>query len=187
MSASFEQAIGVVMAHEGTDANHWVNDPDDPGGETIWGWSMLTIKKLGLTPRDLGLNLEAFVPGCLQAVTKDTCVELYRRYFWLRFGYGRILEQKPATKIFDAAVNMGDHRAHVLAQAAAGLSVPQQDGVLGMISIGSINLMDPQDFVNSYAVQLAAYYRSIATGAKAKFLGNWLKRAAWGSSLPPAQ
>jgi lysozyme family protein len=187
MSANFEQAIPVVMAHEGTDANPWVDDPADPGGETIWGWSMLTIRKLGLRPRDLGLNLDEFVPGCLKAVTKETCEELYRRHFWLHFAYGRILGQKPATKIFDAAVNMGDHRAHQLAQAAAGLGVNQQDGVLGMISIGSINLMDPQDFVNSYAVQLAAFYRSIAVGPKAKFLSNWLKRAAWGSTLQPAQ
>jgi lysozyme family protein len=183
--SAFEPAVQVVLAHEGTDSNHWVDDPDDPGGETIWGWSMLTIKRLGLTPRNLGLNLDEFVPGCLKQVSKETCIFLYRSYFWLPMGYSRLLDQKVATKVFDAAVNLPRHgpfdAAHKLAQAAAGLPVGQQDGVLGMISIGCINLMDPSDFITQFSAQLAAYYTSIAVGPKAKFLGTWLKRAAWGT------
>jgi lysozyme family protein len=189
--AKFEDAIPVIMAHEGTDKLFWVHDPADLGGETVWGWSMLTIKRLGLTPQDLGLPHRDFFPGCLKAVTKQTCQQLYRKYFWNQYGYYNVVDQVAATKMMDAAVNMGPKRAAEFAQRAcntlgASLSV---DGSLGPKSWAAINACDPVEFVRTYGDEMAAYYKRIveARPLNGKFLKNWLRRAAWGVQPTPAQ
>jgi lysozyme family protein len=177
--SSFEPAVAVVLAHEGTDTNYWVDDGDDPGGETVWGWSMLTIMKLKLSPRDLGLEQDRFTPGCLKAVSKATCAELYRKYFWELYGYERLVDQVVATKVMDAAVNMSPHTAHCLAQRAAGVA---EDGILGPMSVQAINTLEPRVFVAAYSMTLSNHYRAIASARprSMKFLSTWLKRANWG-------
>jgi len=182
--SSFEAAIPVIMSHEGTDKLSWVNDPADPGGETQWGWSMLTIKRLGLTPNDLGLQTRNFYPGCLKLVSKQTCESLYRRFFWNQYGYQNVIDQVAATKMMDAAVNMGPSRSATFAQNAANslgadLTV---DGRLGPKSFDAINALPAEDFVRAFAGEMEAYYlRIIArTPSLAKFKSNWLRRAQWG-------
>lgn len=182
--SSFEQAIPVIMAHEGTPTNFWVDDPADPGGETVWGWSMLTIKRLGLKPRDLGLPYDDFFPGCLKTVSRATCEHLYLVYFWLKYGYQNVADQTAATKMMDAAVNMGPKRAAEFAQRAANSLGAQLkvDGALGPKSFAAINNCDPKAFVQAYAGEMAAYYlRTIErTPSLGKFKKNWLRRAEWG-------
>lgn len=182
--SKFEDAIPVIMAHEGTPTNFWVDDPADPGGETVWGWSMLTIKRLGLTPADLGLPYSTFFPGCLKQVSKATCEALYRKYFWNQWGYGNVADQVAATKMMDSAVNMGPKRAAEFAQRAcntlgASLSV---DGSLGAKSWAAINACNPEDFVRAFADEMAAYYERIIlrNPALAKFRKTWLRRSTWG-------
>jgi lysozyme family protein len=184
--STFEAAIPVIMAHEGTDTNFWVDDPADPGGETVWGWSMLTIKRLGLTPHDLGLPHRDFFPGCLKAVSKETCRQLYRRYFWNQYGYQNVVDQTAATKMMDSAVNMGPKRAAEFAQRACntlGASPALKvDGQLGAKSFAAINACDPEDFVRAFGDEMTAYYERIIVRnpALAKFRKNWLRRATWG-------
>lgn len=182
--SSFDQAIPVIMAHEGTPTNFWVDDPDDPGGETVWGWSMLTIQRLGLTPRDLGLNQDVFTPGCLKEVSKAVCEHLYFRFFWLRYNLGLVSDQTAATKMMDAAVNMGPARAVKFAQSACNrLGHPTEvDGQLGKQTAASINTCDPAEFVRAYRDEMKAYYLSIIAKSPklAKFQKNWLRRAEWG-------
>lgn len=182
--SNFDDAIPVILGHEGTDTNFWVNDPLDAGGETVWGISMLMIKREGLQPVDLGLSIPQFTPGCLKAVTKETCKKLYKRLFWDRFGYGTVQDTKAATKIFDSAVNMGPSRAAKLAQAALvslGKTVAV-DGNLGPKSIAAINQCDPQEFVNALGEEMKKFYLAIvqAKPSQNKFLRAWLKRARWG-------
>ncbi len=181
--SDFNKAVEVILAHEGTDTNHWVDDARDPGGETIWGWSMLTIKKLGLIPSDLGLNIPSFVPGCLKAVSKDVCKQLYKTYFWEKYGYGKITDDTVATKIFDCSVNCGPSRAHKMAQAAANKLGCRlvEDSSLGQLSFAGINACEPKAYVAAYAAQMLAYYNAIvaARPSLSVFLNNWTKRAGW--------
>lgn len=184
MMSTFENAIQTVMAHEGTDTNFWVNDEADLGGETVWGWSMLTIKRLGLSPRDLGLNQDTFTNGCLKNVSKAKCQELYKTYFWDKYGYGAINDQTVATKIFDFSVNAGPGNSAKVAQKAAnacGLNVIV-DGSLGQKSFAAINTIDPKTYLKALADEMTNYYLAIikARPANAKFKTNWLKRAQWG-------
>ncbi len=184
--SSFEAAIPVIMSHEGTDKLSWVDDPADPGGETQWGWSMLTIKRLGLQPNDLGLQTRNFYPGCLKLVTKQTCESLYRRFFWNQYGYQNVDDQVAATKMMDAAVNMGPSRSATFAQNACnslGASLVV-DGRLGPKSFEAINSLDPVAFVKAFGEEMEAYYLRIITRSPqlGKFKSNWMRRAKWGVS-----
>jgi len=182
--STFDLAIPVIMAHEGTPTNFWVDDPNDLGGETVWGISTLWIKRQGLTPYDLGLNQAAFTPGCLKNVTKQTCQSLYKKYFWNQYGYYNVNDQTAATKMMDAAVNMGAKRAAEFAQRACNTLGAQLtvDGSAGAKTWAAINACDPEDFVRAYADEMTAYYKRIvqARPLNGKFLKNWLKRASWG-------
>jgi lysozyme family protein len=180
--STFEPAIAVVLKHEGG----YVSDPVDPGGETNFGISSLIISREGLSSADLGLDpATAGKPGWLQAMTVDTAKALYQRLFWDRYGYSRIADQQVATKVFDAAVNIGPKRAHLKAQMVAGLQAKQLDGILGMESVGAINLVEPAKFLVQYAALLASYYRALVTERPqlSKFLSNWLRRAAWPNAV----
>lgn len=182
--STFEAAIPHIMAHEGTDKLFWVDDPVDPGGETVWGWSMLTIKRLGLQPNDLGLPYRSFFSGCLKEVSKSTCESLYRRYFWNQYRYQQINDQDVATKVMDAAVNMGPGRAATFAQNAVnklGGNIGV-DGKLGDISFAAINACDPGDFLRAYGDEMTAYYLALIARKPVlvKFQKTWLRRALWG-------
>jgi len=183
--STFEAAIPVIMSHEGTDTNFWVDDPADRGGETCWGISMLMIKAEKMTPQDLGLDIPAFFPGCLKKMTKATAQDLYCRFFWNKYGFGAILDQTAATKVFDCAVNCGPKRAAKIVQGAVNTLTPGKlivDGAFGPMTFGAVNALDSRKFVKAMSVVMADYYESIiaARPANAKFRNNWLRRAQWG-------
>lgn len=179
--ADFNKSIEVILKHEGTPTNHWVCDPRDPGGETQWGISMLFIKNEKITPQELGIA--NFNPGCLKAVTLDTVKNIYKKYFWDRYHYEKINDNNVATKIFDAAVNMGPKRGHILAQRAANdcgqkISI---DGIIGPKTIEAINNCQPSEFLNQMIVQMSNYYNNLVKQKPQLqcFLKNWLYRAKW--------
>lgn len=182
--SNFEQAISVILSHEGTETNHWVDDPSDLGGETQWGISMMFIRAEKLKPSDLGLNQDVFTPGSLKAVTKSTCEDIYRKFWWDRYGFGKIADQVCATKVFDIAVNCGARRSAKLAQAAVcnlGCTVIV-DGAFGNITYNAINQCEPRKFVKALALVQSQYYEDIIKSRplNAKFRTNWLRRAKWG-------
>lgn len=174
--ASFDLSIPVVLQHEGG----WVNNPKDPGGETNFGWSMLMIKRLGLTPEQLGVP--NFDPGCLKLMTVETAKALYRAHFWSPY-FDQILDQTAATKLFDFGVNAGmEHGIQVAQRAATDSGHPTAvDGVVGPGTIKAINASGSA-FVPAMAKEMEAYYRAVVAHrpASAEFLPNWLHRAAWG-------
>jgi lysozyme family protein len=174
MMATFQAAIPVLMAHEAG----WCDVPGDLGGETNFGWSTLTIKRLGLTAEDLGIKGPMFSPGYLKGMPRERALELYERFFWLP-AYGQISDQISATKVFDFAVNAGANNSARVAQRAAGVSV---DGVLGPVSVAAINALGTR-FRDLMGESMVNYYEAIikARPVNAKFRTGWLKRAAWGT------
>lgn len=178
--SSFEQAVAVVFKHEGG----WVNNPNDPGGETNMGITIRRIKEEGMGAADVGLaNLE---PGCLHKLTKWTATKLYWMWFWDRYGYARLNDQRVATKVFDCAVNTGGYRAHVIAQEAIGdvATAVKIDGVFGPATVAAINAIDPHVFVGAFARRQADFYKRLIAQRPtlAEFGRNWAKRAEWGVS-----
>ena len=140
----FERAVGITLGHEGG----YANDPDDPGGETKFGISKRSYPDLSV--RDL---------------TQAEAVEIYKRDWWDKYGYGRIDNPDLAAKIFDLAVNMGAKRAHVIIQRATmqtGGCWLELDGVLGDLSIAAINdHPDPLWVLDRVKLLAVRYYLSL--------------------------
>lgn len=118
MSLSFQQIFDRLIGHEGG----YVNDPQDPGGETNWGVTKRTAMANGYT-------------GNMKTMTRQQAYEIYRRAFWLRYN----CEQMPdavAYQFFDAAVNHGFGNASRMLQRAVGVL---DDGIIGKYSLEAIN------------------------------------------------
>lgn len=177
--AEFSPAVAVILKHEGG----WVDDPNDLGGETNFGLSMLIIRRENLSPKDLGIDKDIWTSGALKSLTEENARAAYKRLFWDRYGYEKIESQDVATKVFDCCVNMGPVWGHRLSQYACvecGHPVPT-DGIMGSLTIAALNKCDSQQWLKSMCEQMATRYRLLVAGrpSNAKFLNNWLHRAAW--------
>ena len=186
--SDFAKTIPVVIAHEAyhkPDGSwlYWVDDPDDSGGETAWGISMLMIKAEGITPQEIGLA--SFTPGCLKNLTMDKAEYLYKKFFWDRYSYGKINDWVCSTKVCDCGVNCGPGHAGAMAQRAANMPAALIDGILGDKSFALINSIDPKKYVPAMAAEMKKYYTNLvaAKPSLSKFLNNWLQRAEWGVNL----
>ena len=85
--------------------------------------------------------------------------------------------------VFDASINVGRERAVRWLQAAAGVPADHRNGKLGPGTLGYINVHlalnqagHGEDMIRAVQDARTAYYLSIATGKRAKFLGGWLTR-----------
>lgn len=172
--ANYEQALQWVLSHEGG----YVNDPDDPGGETYkgvarkmnskWdGWLVVdTLKRQSSFPANLDKDAE------LQEAVKS----FYQINYWDRIKGDHIDNQEVATSIFDFAVNAGVSTSSSLAQLVVGAT---QDGVIGSQSIAQINGFDPEHFIASLTVAKIARYISIVKKrpTSKKYFYGWVCRA----------
>ena len=59
----FTEAIGVILYHEGG----YVNDKDDPGGETM-----------------MGISKRAYPNLDIKGLTEDDVKEIYHKDYWLK-------------------------------------------------------------------------------------------------------
>lgn len=98
--ADFEQAVAFVFRHEGG----YVNDPDDPGGETKYGISKRSYPWLDIAH-----------------LTQADAKQVYFDDYWKPSG-AMHLAMPLALVVFDTAVNMGVGRARdFLSQSASDL------------------------------------------------------------------
>ena len=154
MLVEFNDIIEVVLHHEGG----YVNDPDDPGGETNFG-----IAKRSHPDVDIA-NL-----------TKEGAKEIYYQDYWMK---NRVPQLPDDLKhiYFDMCVNQGRGRAvKILQQTAnakgAGLKV---DGGLGPKTIGALKGVELQR-VRAYRIK---YYADLVTRKPdlERFYYGWFKR-----------
>jgi lysozyme family protein len=177
--STFEDAIPAILQHEGG----YVNHPNDPGGATNFGVSLRFLADhpdMGDFDGDGDVDVED-----IRNMSVEQAAEIYRQLWWDKYGYGRIIDQTIATKVFDLSVNMGAKRAHILLQTALnnafGLNLTV-DGVLGPASIGVINSCtddDEQTLITAYCDEAFGFYqRLIAKNPKFKaFEKGWKRRA----------
>lgn len=116
--STFEDAFRLLIGHEGG----YVNDRQDPGGETKYGISKRSY------PREDIRNL-----------TLERARAIYRRDFWDRVG-AAALPWPLAFALFDAAVNSGPEMAVKLLQRAAGVT---DDGRFGPVTRAAVNAANP--------------------------------------------
>jgi len=172
--ANFIEAFRLIMDHEGG----YVNDPDDPGGETYKGVARKMHSKWeGWTTIDL-LKRQSGFPANLErdAELREMIGTFYLNQFWNRIQGDEITNQQVAESIFDFAVNAGVQTAVVLAQMVVNAKA---DGVLGAETISKINSCDPKYFLAAFTVAKIARYVTIVKKrpTSRKYFYGWVLRS----------
>lgn len=172
--ANFLKALQKVLQHEGG----YVNDPDDPGGETYrgvarkmhskWeGWQLVDmLKKQKHFPESLDANVEL----------QEKIERFYEVNYWDRLNADEFTNEEVATSVFDFAVNAGVVTSACLAQLVVG---EKADGVIGPLSTAAINSFDPDHFLAAFTVAKIARYVNIVKRrpTSQKYLYGWVRRA----------
>jgi lysozyme family protein len=158
--ADFRPAFEFMVRHEGG----LVNDPADPGGQTKWGISKRSYPDLDIP-----------------SLTQEDAAQIYHRDFWQPQPYGLIADQRVANKVFDMAVNMGFHQAHVLLQRSVngcGGKVVA-DGGFGPLTLSAVNSVSADALIDELRENMGKFYYELAAKrpSSAKFLNGWMKRA----------
>lgn len=142
----------------------YVNDPDDPGGETKYGIS------------------KARYPHCdIKNLTIPEAEIIYRRDFWDYYRLAEINSQNVANKLLLALINMNPYDAITgLQEAICYLKPIRRDGVLGTETIETLNSLTQTGllcelislrYVKSYTNKVVQNRR------KEKYFFGWIRRA----------
>jgi lysozyme family protein len=161
-SPAFLAQIPKTLAFEGG----YVNDPQDPGGETNFGISKRSYPDLDIA-----------------RLTVEQATMIYWQDFWLRGRVDLLTNSQAAGKLFDMGVNMGSNRAVRILQtelnrnAWAGLTV---DGRAGPLTLASANKAPDAGLVYWLRLGSEAFYNDLAMEhpVMRKYLRGWLRRAA---------
>lgn len=169
----FEKALAHALRWEGGLVNH----PADPGGWTRFGISLRWLEGQGIDIDGDG-DVDA---ADIRALTLAKAHELYHRFVW-DAAYDQLRDDAVAVYVFDMDINMGERRAHLIAQQAAvalGATL-QLDGRLGPRSVAAMNLLPQATLLAKMREMREAFYRGLAKRkpALAVFLRGWLNRAA---------
>jgi len=89
---TLEDMIEATIGHEG----HYVDHPDDRGGETCWGITKWVARKNGYL-------------GPMRSLPREEAVRIYRDEYAIKPGFDVVAEVFPrvAAELFDTGVNMG--------------------------------------------------------------------------------
>lgn len=111
---NFDQAFEILIGHEGG----YVNDPNDPGGETKYG-----------------ISKRAYPGEDIRAMTEERAKMLYKRDYWGPSGADS-LPDAIKFDVFDTAVNAGVKTAIRMLQRAVR---EIEDGILGPRTLQAAN------------------------------------------------
>jgi len=174
MSAVFSVAHKLVLANEGG----YVNDPQDPGGETYKG---VARKMWSAWDGWINVDLCKQRPGFPANLNEDLDLQskvdhFYESNFWNKVRGSDLNDQRVANSIYDFAVNAGVSVSVGLAQSVVDAGV---DGVMGPISIDTINKYNPELFLASFTIAKIARYIGIVKkrSSSQKYFYGWVRRA----------
>lgn len=153
--SAFDTAIAQLMQHEGG----YINDPDDPGGETKYGISARVYPDLDIKRLEM-----------------SDAIAIYRRDYWIAPKISCIDDPALAVKIFDLGVNIGTGHAARILQMAANLfgAALMVDGQIGEKTLAWVNhYRHPEALLMAVRVFAGNYYISLD---RPKYLAGWLRR-----------
>lgn len=146
----FNQAFRRVVGTEGG----YVNDPQDPGGETKYG-----------------ISKRAYPLENIRALTLTRAKYLYRRDYWNPCCTS--LPYALRYDMFDAAVNHGNRAAIRILQRAVG---EYDDGILGPLTLQAVQTVEPHRLLARFnGYRLLAY---IESDNWARYGRGWTRRVA---------
>lgn len=160
MSQVFDKAFELVLKYEGG----YVNDPNDPGGET----------KYGICKRQYP-NLD------IENLTKEQAKEIYKKDYWNKIK-GDDLPPRVAIFLLQCAVNVGVKTASKMLQRATRTFLknkPGIDGIIGPKTIAAVKQVDEDKLLAELTVQQCRRYAHlcIKNPKFAKYIKGWLRRA----------
>jgi len=144
--ADFEQAVKIVLEHEGG----YVNHPSDPGGATNMGITIATLsdwRGRPVTKQDVR-NLTVAEAG-----------EIYRARYWQPIR-GDALPPGVDLAVFDFAVNSGPSRSVSTLQRIVGVA---QDGIVGPATLAAVARMPAASVILGLCDARMAFLRSLST------------------------
>jgi lysozyme family protein len=147
---SFADAIQLILINEGG----YVNDPNDPGGET-----------------NFGICKRAYPNVDIKNLTVEQATDIYRKDYWDKCR----CDELPSCiqgLVFDTAVNQGTKIAIVLLQRALKI---KEDGVIGMQTIATAVAHASPALVRDYTVVRVIRY--VGTVNFDRYGAGWIRRA----------
>lgn len=173
MRDNFQQALTLVLKHEGGYSNH----PDDKGGPTNLGVTIGTYR-LYVNPN-----------GTIDDLKKLTVAQagiVYKKEYWDKVN-GDSLPSGVDYAVFDFAVNSGVSRAVRYLQLTVG---SEADGVMGPATLRATLAAKPVDVVNTLCQKRLSFLMSLRTWPT--FGKGWGRRVAevksqslqWAASAP---
>lgn len=150
----FDQAFNELIGHEGG----YVNNPDDPGGETKYGVSKRSYPDIDI-----------------KTLTLQRAKDIYYRDFWAATAADKMKTYDLAYAVFDAAVNSGVSASKKWLQMALKV---EADGKLGVKSLAALsNLTAEQERVA--AARMLGYRLDAMTYMRWSTFGKgWARRIA---------
>lgn len=150
---SFDDAFTALIGNEGG----YVNDPRDPGGETMWGITKRVAMANGYT-------------GPMRDLPLDTAKAIAKAQYWDKYQCDQF-DIRVGFQVFDAAYNGGQPAKWL--QQAAGVA---DDGVIGPNTIAAVNAADPLKIVMKFLAFRLKYLGNLASWAN--FGHGWANRVA---------
>ena len=159
-----KRAIEAVLVREGG----YVDLPEDRGGPTNMGITIRTLMSYRGSPVS---------PSDVRDLEKSEAVAIYHQRYIEDPRLDLIEHEWLFNTVFDAAVNHGPKRAVLMLQKAA--CVFPQDGLLGPITAGVVNAMDPYELSRLFLKERILFYARIVRGdpSQSRFIVGWMKRA----------
>jgi lysozyme family protein len=134
--STFEQAMARLLPLEGA----YVNDPEDPGGETKYG-----------------ISKHAYPDEDIQNMTPERAGEIYKRDFWDKI-HGDELPFVIADQLLDFAVNAGIQTSIRTGQQVLGVAA---DGYWGPVTQATLARVTPGIFTAKFAAAKIRHYTKL--------------------------
>ncbi|HUT61932.1 MAG TPA: glycosyl hydrolase 108 family protein [Phycisphaerae bacterium] len=138
MVLDFDTAFTRLLGHEG----RYVNDPNDPGGETNWG-----------------VSKRSYPEADIKNLTREQAKQIYLTDFWRRI-HADELYDGVAWQAFDFAVNSGIETAVRKLQSALGVA---DDGHWGPVTEAAAKKMSETDQIMRYLGKRLDYMTRLRT------------------------
>jgi len=144
MQGNFKECLDLVLKSEGG----WVNNPNDPGGET----------NLGVTKR-VWEEYVGHPVTTMKNLTPADVAPMYEQKYW-RPCYGEVLPRGLDFLCFSFGVNAGCGRSVKLLQQSLGVV---SDGVIGPRVMQRLRESNIADVIKGFSESRREYYKSLKT------------------------
>lgn len=142
----------------------YVNDPDDPGGETNFGISKRSYPQLDIKTLQI-----------------DKAIDIYYHDFWLKYKLNDINSSLVSTQLLLIFVNLSPSSAATCVQKAINRinNSIAEDGVFGSRTVQMVNKLPECHIVDHLRLELVKFYlnRVSINRKQLKNLEGWIRRA----------